>query len=200
MLLKGDSMKRVAIYSRVSTSNLGQSTDAQVIQATEYANSRGFKIVEVIMDEGYSGKSNNRPGLIKLLQLTSKRKVDVVIVSKLDRLFRSLQHIVSTLNDFNETGIEFISINDHIDMSTSAGRLMTHMIASFAEFERELISERTKLGMEHARRKGKVIGRPSNPFKDEILQLRSKGMSYREIQKTLGCSQGVIWRTIKAAP
>jgi DNA invertase Pin-like site-specific DNA recombinase len=106
---------------------------------------------------------------------------------------------VLTLQDFSDLGVEFISIRDQLDLTTASGRLMLHLVSAFAEFERELIVERTLLGLDHAKANGKVLGRPKVYSDSKILTLRSQGMSYREIQRTLGCSSGVINRAISLA-
>lgn len=188
---------RAVIYSRVSTSR-DQSPEAQQQELITYCTARGWSISETLVDHGYSGSNDQRPGLKRLLFLMRARKADIVVVTKLDRLARSLRHLVGLLDEFSSLGVQFVSIHDQIDLSTASGRLMVHMIAAFAEFERCLIRERTILGIEHARRKGKRLGRPRTRDDRTILILRSQGLTYTEIQTHLGISRGAIYRAIKS--
>ena len=191
--------KRVAIYARVSTTR-DQSPECQLDDLQRFCAARGWEVTEKIVDHGFSGASEKRPGLKKLLELTRSRKIDVVVVSKLDRLFRSMRHLVLTLQDFSELGIEFISLHDQIDLTTASGRLMFHLIASFGEFERELIRERTILGVNFARQSGKRLGRPPTINECAVRQLRGQGLTYFEIQSRLGISKGAVSRALHSAP
>ncbi len=195
-----NSIVRAAIYARCSTATGDQKPEVQLEELRRYCHTRNWILTEEIVDYGYSGGTANRPGLKKLKSLTHERKIDVVVVVKLDRLFRSLKHLVVTLQDFTELGVEFISLKDQLDMTTASGRLLVHIIGAFAEFEKSLISERTKMGIEHARSKGKKIGRPkaSAIIPHMILNLRKQGMSYREICRKTGYSMGMVTRTIQA--
>jgi DNA invertase Pin-like site-specific DNA recombinase len=155
-------------------------------------------ITEEIVDHGFSGGTDKRPGLKRLMELVKARKVDVVVVTKLDRLARSLRHLVTLLDEFSSLGIQFVSLKDQIDMTTASGRLMLHIIGAFAEFERSLIRERTVAGLEHARRLGKRLGRPKTRNDEFILSLRAKGLSYSEISRKIGCEKSAVYRAIKA--
>lgn len=141
--------KRVLIYARVSTSE--QNPQIQIAELKRYCEARQWILIDEITDLGFTGANDKRPGLQKLLMLARSRQIDVVVVVKLDRLFRSLKHLVSTLHEFTELGVEFISIKDQIDMTTAAGRLMVHMLAAFSEFEKSLIVERTIAGINRKR-------------------------------------------------
>ena len=189
--------KRIAVYVRCSTSR-DQSTEAQLRALDEYCNARGWLIAEKIEDFGFSGTNANRPGLRKLMQLARTRKIDTIVILKLDRLFRSLKHLVSTLQEWKELGVEFISVVDQVDMTTAAGRLMVHLLAAFGEFEAALIKERTLLGLDNARAKGVRLGRPASTDYSKIVELRSKGLSYRKIRAMLHCSFGAITSAIRA--
>lgn len=191
--------KRVALYARVSTLK-DQKTEVQVEAIKNYCSRRGWTVHIEILDDGFSGASSNRPGLKKLIGLVQRREIDIVIVTKLDRLFRSLKHLVDVVSLMTEKGVEFLSLQDNIDLSTSSGRLMLHIIASFAEFEKDLISERTKAGMAHASLNGKAIGRPKSKHHVAIVSLREQGMSYTQIEKKLGCSKGVVCRALSNRP
>ena len=190
---------RVAIYARVSTSHHNQSTDAQIFELREYCSRRGWFVTEEIIDHGYSGGTDNRPGLKRLMELVRQRKVDCVAVTKLDRLFRSLKHLVNVLDEFKSVGVLFISVCDSIDFSSPSGRLLFGVLASLSEFEKDLILERTMAGLEAARRKGKVLGRPKHNLDEQIVALHREGKSYRRIASLLGVSRASVYRAVKAA-
>jgi DNA invertase Pin-like site-specific DNA recombinase len=187
---------RVASYSRVSTS-FDQNIEVQVERLRNYSLARGWRIIHEIKDQGYSGATDNRPGLKQLLALERKREIDVIVCVKLDRLFRSLKHLVNTLQELTELKVQFISTEDNIDLTTSAGKMMVHMLGAFAEFERSLISERTRIGLDHAKQVGKIIGRPQTVSFEKIRELRFQGLSYREISKNLNCSLGAVSRALE---
>lgn len=187
-------------YSRVSTSHHEQKPEAQVEELRRYCTARGWTVTEEIVDHGFSGGSDQRPGLKHLVVLVRARKVDVVVVTRLDRLARSLKHLVTLLDEFQSLGVLFVSVGDQIDLGTASGRLMLHIVAAFAEFERALIRERTVAGLIHARRKGKVVGRPKLRNDNQIQAMREKGASYRAICRQLGCSMGAVVRALSTAP
>lgn len=175
-----------------------QNPEVQLGELRRYCQARGLSIKEEITDHGYSGATDNRPGLKRLMELARKREIDVVIVVKLDRFFRSLKHLITVLQEFMDLGILFISIKDQIDMTTAAGRLMFHIIGAFAEFEKALIVERTLAGLHHARSQGKRLGRPPIHDAFPIRKLRSKGLSYRAIANRLRVSMGTVSRALRA--
>lgn len=189
---------RVATYSRVSTSDKGQNPEVQGAELRRYCSARGWEIAEEIIDEGYSGGTDQRPGLKRLLGLVHSREVDGVVVVKLDRLFRSLKHLVTTLEDFQALGVQFVATKDNVDYTTPAGRLFVQILGSLAEFEKSLLRERTMMGLEHARRSGKTLGRPKTRDDTGIAALRAQGMSYTAIQKRLGCERSAVYRALRA--
>ena len=153
-------------YARVSTQD--QNLDAQ-LDAFEAAGA------EKIFKEKFTGKTKNRPQLDKLLE--QLRTNDVVIVTKYDRLARSLKDLITIVEAIKECGAGFKSIGEDIDTTTSAGRLIFHVFGSIAEFERERITERTQEGLAAARARGRVGGRPpalSNDQKQEVRQMRDR--------------------------
>lgn len=191
---------RVATYSRVSTSHHGQNPEVQVHELRRYCEARRWHIEHEIVDHGFSGGTDSRPGLKQLLSLVRERKVDVVVVVKMDRLFRSLKHLVSTLEEWQAIGVQFVATKDNIDYTTPAGRLLAQILGSLAEFEKSLLVERTMLGLEHARRSGKKLGRPKTRDDVKIQALRNQGLSYTAIQKQLGVSRGAISRAMQGVP
>lgn len=192
--------KRVLIYARCSTTQHDQRPEVQIEELRRYCSARGFEICEEIVDHGFSGSTEKRPGLKRLQELVRSRKVDVVVVVKLDRLFRSVKHLISTLHEFSDLGVEFISLGEQLDFTTTSGKLLFHIIAAFAEFERGLIVERTKLGLAHAQSKGVQLGRPAKYDFDEIRRLHSLGKSLRQIKREIGCSIGSVYRAIEGVP
>jgi DNA invertase Pin-like site-specific DNA recombinase len=190
---------RAATYSRVSTSDKGQNPEVQAAELRRYTAARGWTLAEEIIDHGFSGGTDQRPGLKRLMALIRAREVDVIVVTKLDRFARSLKHLVSALDEFTALGVLFVSVGDQIDLTTASGRLMLHLLAAFAEFERALIRERTLMGLAHAKSCGKVLGRPKTRDDDAILRLRAEGLSYSQIQKRLGISRPAIHRALKSA-
>lgn len=192
--------KRVAIYSRCSTDKQEHSISNQLNILREYCDARRFKIEHEFFDEGFTGRNDQRPALKELLVLVRKRKIDAVIVVKLDRLFRSLKHLVLTLDEFTHLGVEFISVEDQLDLTSATGKLTTNLLACMAEFESDLLKSRTIAGIEQARKRGVTLGRPKLGIDHLILQLRNKGMTYQQIQDELKCSRGAVCRAIKNGP
>lgn len=178
--------KRIGLYVRVSTSD--QRCDLQLRELREYVSKRpGWTIAKIYEDKA-SGANPNRRMLSELMGDCRRRRVDVVLVWKLDRLFRSLKGIVTMLHEWSEVGVEFCSVTDQLDLTTAQGRLMLHLVSAFAEFERELIRSRCIAGLEAARARGVRLGRPSNltpAIEVEILRLRAEGISFREIERRL---------------
>ena len=187
---------KVGIYLRVSTQD--QSTDLQRREIEQYVKARGWDDIAIYEDKA-TGTNGNRPSLKQLLSDARERKVDVLICWKLDRFFRSLKDLISTLQEFNELGVQFISLKDNIDMTTSAGRLMLHIIGAFGEFEASLIQERVRAGLRAAKANGTVLGRPPRIDPRQVIQLRNKGLSLSEIGKQIGATKGAVSKTLSKA-
>lgn len=148
----------IAIYARVST--LDQKPENQIHELREYAKRRGFSVYREYVDHA-SGASDTRPSLNDLMIDARRGAFNIVIVWKLDRLGRSLQHLIQTIEEFNNNKIDLISITQNLDTTTASGRLVFHIFGAIAEFERELIRERIYIGLSRAKREGKHCGRPS---------------------------------------
>jgi DNA invertase Pin-like site-specific DNA recombinase len=190
---------RVAIYARVSTTNGGQDPALQTRELHEYAERRGWQIVREYVDRGVSGSKDSRPALNELLADVHQRKCDVVLVWKLDRLGRSLRHLVNTLAELEARGVAFVSLRDNLDLSTPSGRLMFNVIGAMAEFERALIQERVRAGLRNARAKGKRLGRPKVAADaSQVADLRKAGCSWSEVCKQTGLSKGTAQRAYVA--
>ncbi|MGK5084874.1 recombinase family protein [Bdellovibrionota bacterium FG-1] len=189
----------VATYSRVSTQKREQKPEVQIQELRRYCKARRFKITHEITDRARGG-TDDRPGLKELLRLVRTREVDAVVVVKLDRLFRSLKHLVNTLSEFEALGVKFIATRDQVDLTTPAGRMFAQILGSLAEFERELIRDRIMLGLEHARNQGKCLGRPRKNDYAAVRKLRTQGMSYQAIERELSLSSGAVWRALQPIP
>jgi DNA invertase Pin-like site-specific DNA recombinase len=187
---------RVVTYSRVSTTKREQKPEVQVAELRRYCKARGFKIAHEITDRARGG-TDDRPGLKELLRLVRAREVDAVVVVKLDRLFRSLKHLVNTLSEFEALGVKFIATRDQVDMTTPAGRMFVQILGSLGEFERALIRERILMGLDYARSQGKCLGRPKQNDDQAVISLRLKGLSYQAIERRLGVSKGAVCRALK---
>jgi DNA invertase Pin-like site-specific DNA recombinase len=159
---------QVAIYCRVSTAN--QSVDPQEVALREYAERRDWTAMKVYSDRAVSGMQDRRPALDALMKDCRRGLVDAVLVWKFDRFGRSTRHLVEALEEFRQLRIHFISLTEAVDTSTPAGRMFFAMIAVFSTFERDIIAERVKLGLEAARRRGKRLGRPPATVSPEMAK------------------------------
>jgi len=176
-------------YARVSTEE--QNLDLQ-IQALDAAGCE-----TIFQDHGVSGSAVERPGLAKALKKAGRD--DVLVVWKLDRLGRSLPHLVEVINSLREAGIGFRSLQEQIDTTNAGGRFYFHMLAALAEFEREMISERTKAGMASARRRGKHIGRPRKLSAQQVAHARELIDSGKETRAAAAALFGVDAATLRRA-
>ena len=188
-----------ALYARVSTRDKGQDPEMQLAELREFATKRGWQVTGEFVDIGVSGSKDSRPQLDATMRLAKSRKLDVIAVWKLDRFGRSLRHLVDALAELRAVGCDFVSLRDNLDLTTPAGRMMFHVIGAMAEFERELIRERVKAGLAHARAKGQTLGRPKvrrDRDKDAtiIRRMRAEGDSYGEIAEALGRSKADVYR------
>lgn len=191
---------RAAVYIRVSTTH--QNSDNQLHELERVAAARDWQIVATYRDDGISGAKgrDGRPALDALLKAATRREFDLIAVWSIDRLGRSLQHLVTTVNDLHAQGVQLYFHQQAIDTTTPSGKLMFGVFSSFAEFERELIRERIKLGVERARKEGKKLGRPSSVTESTraaIVELYKKGMSPKKISQTLRCGVGTAFHTLK---
>jgi DNA invertase Pin-like site-specific DNA recombinase len=186
--------KRAAIYTRVSTTD--QHPEMQEQELRDYVASRNWTIHRVYSDKGVSGTVEKRPGLDALMEDCRRRKVDLVIVWKFDRFARSLKQLLNALELFRELGIGFVSCTEAIDTSLPHGEMLFQIIGAIAQWERSLIVERVKAGLQLARQQGKRLGRPSlrelTPGETAKLkkERKRKHVPFRELAKTYGVS---VW-------
>ncbi len=186
--------KTVALYARVSTAD--QNCAIQLDDLRRFAGQRLGRAYEYV-DVGVSGAQRHRPKLDALLKDARKRLFDVVLVWKFDRFARSVKHLVDSLEEFRALGIDFISYTEGVDTTTPSGELLFHIMGAVAQFERDLIAERVRAGIAHARAMGKHIGRPRAPVDAErVLALRGEGKSLRSIAKTLAVPVSRVRRSL----
>ena len=192
------SHKRVAIYARASTVDKGQDPETQLITLREYAERRGFEIVDEYIDYA-SGAREDRPRYREMLEVTRKRKIDVVLVWRYDRFARSTQALVQALKELQNLGVDFISYQENIDTTTPQGEMIFTVMASLAQFESALISERVKTGMARAKAQGKQISRAPIPkgLQTRIEKLYKQGSSIHQISKRLGIGYGTAWNYVQ---
>ncbi len=197
-LAKGREMK-VGIYTRVSTHEQ-QTLPMQSKQLRAYARKRGWSVATEIRDVA-SGASA-RPLREELMKAARRREIDAVLVWRLDRWGRSMADLVLTLKELTDLGVGFVSLTEALDLTTPTGRAMAGMLAVFAEFERELIGERIRAGLAHARGEGRELGRPKSAslLVDDIRLLSKQGKSKSEIARQLGIGRTSVRRASLSQP
>jgi len=190
-------IKRIALYARVSTLN-GQNPQLQLDELRAYAQARGWVVTDEYVDLGISGSKDSRPQLNRMLANAHARKFDGIAVWKLDRLGRSLKHLVTTIADLEHYGVLFVSLRDNLDLSTPSGRLMMHLLGAMAEFERSLIQERVVAGIAAARKRGVRMGRPKRWVSaDKVRSLREAGTPWRAIARKMDCGVGTAMKALR---
>lgn len=191
---------RVALYARVSTSNGHQDPEMQLRELREFCSRRGWQVAREYVDH-MSGSKDSRPALNQLMADAGRRKIDAVLVWKLDRFARSLKMLVTSLSELEALGVAFVSLRDNLDLTTPSGRLMFQVIGAMAEFERALIQERVRAGLRNARAKGKRLGRPRAIVNvSRIVFLRGQGHSWAQITAETGISKGTAQRALARLP
>lgn len=179
-------------YGRVSTLDQHASIQRELLEAA------GCE--RVFLDEGISGAKASRPELDKCLDYL--RPGDVLVVTKLDRLGRSVKNLIELAENLRERGIDLVATQQQIDTTTSTGKLLFTMLAAIAEFERDLIRERTRDGLAAARAQGKVGGRPAAVGQDVLdlaLARKARGQSVATIAKELGVGRSTMYRALQEA-
>src|ERR1022692_1189168 len=190
-------MLRAGLYARVST-NDQQTIPLQIRALREYATRRGWTIALQVKEIG-SGASQ-RQLREKLLDAARRREIDVVLVWRLDRWGRSVADLLATLQELDHLGVGFISLTEALDLSTPAGRAMAGLLAVFAEFERDILRERVRAGLGHARQTGKRLGRPATAalHASRVCELYHAGVRKAEIARRLRIGRTSVRRILKA--
>jgi putative DNA-invertase from lambdoid prophage Rac len=181
-----------AIYARVSA--FDQQPENQLQELRRYAEARGWTATEFV-DRGISGAKDKRPALDALLRDAKRRKFDVVVCWRLDRLGRNLRHLVTLLEDLQSLGVAFVSLGEGIDCTTPAGKLQLHILAALAEFERERIRERVLAGLARAKAQGVKLGRPRREIDPQRLATVA-GLPTREAARRLGVPRSTLQRLL----
>lgn len=188
--------KRVAIYLRVSTKE--QTTENQRRELEVVAQRAGWDVVQVFEDAGVSGAKGRekRPAYDALLKAVARREVDLVAAWSVDRLGRSMQDLVSFLEDLKGHGADLYLHQQALDTTTPSGRALFGMMAVFAEFERAMIQERVNAGLSRAKAQGKKLGRPtlSKDMEARVKALRAEGMGVVKVAKSLGIGVSAVQR------
>jgi DNA invertase Pin-like site-specific DNA recombinase len=190
--------KTVVIYARVSTGQ--QKVDLQLRELRRFVKRSGWKLFKEYIDEGYSGKDTKRPAYSQMMEAARRRRFNILLVWKFDRLSRSTRDLLNTLEELDPLGVDFISYENQIDTTTPSGKLFFTIVAAIAQFEREIIRERVIAGLENARSKGKVLGRPrlGDSLIDKAKELRKQGMSYRQIGRELETPESTVRKRLKS--
>ena len=190
-------MFRAGLYARVST-NDQQTLAMQNRAMREYATRRGWAIALQVREVN-SGAAR-REAREKLLEAARRRKIDLVLVWRLDRWGRSVTDLLATLQELDHLGVGFVSLTEAMDLTTPAGRAMADLLAIFAEFDREILRERTRAGLAHARQSGKKLGRPATAAQHtaEIRKLHRAGISKSEIARRLKIGRTSVRRILEA--
>ncbi len=193
--------KRVAIYTRVSTD--GQTVTNQLRELRAVATRHGWRVVKEFNDKGISGANGRekRPGFDALCKGAVRRDFDLVMAWSVDRLGRSLQHLVSFLSDIHANGVDLYLHQQGIDTTTPTGKAMFQMCGVFAEFERAMIQNRINAGLARAKAQGKVLGRPkvNGGIERAVLAGIAQGTGKRKLAKQLGIGVSTVKRVLAEA-
>jgi DNA invertase Pin-like site-specific DNA recombinase len=193
------SRRRVALYARVSTCN--QTVENQLAELREIAHRQGWSIVAELSDEGISGSKgrDKRLAFDQLLKRATRREFDLIMVWAIDRLGRSIQHLVGFMNELQSLKVDLYVHQQAIDTTTPSGRMVFGIFSALGEYERELIRERILAGQKRARAQGIKIGRPSklnDAVKTSVKLLRGNGMGIKQIAKTLEIGIGSVYASL----
>jgi putative DNA-invertase from lambdoid prophage Rac len=188
-------MFRAGLYARVST-NDQQTLAMQNRAMREYAARRGWTIALQVRD--VNSGAVRREAREKVIEAARRREIDVVLVWRLDRWGRSVTDLLATLQELEHLGVGFVSLTEALDLTTAAGRAMAAMLAVFAAFEREILQERTRAGLAHARLNGKRLGRPMTAglHAGQIRKLHRAGISKSEISRRLQIGRTSVRRIL----
>jgi DNA invertase Pin-like site-specific DNA recombinase len=187
----GSSRERKCMFDALDAI-IESGTGEQLSEVRRYTAARGWTAAEYV-DRGISGSKDRRAALDQLVSDARRRRFDVVVVWRLDRLGRNLRHLVTLLEELATLGIAFVSLNEGIDATTPAGKLQMHILGAIAEFERARIIERVKAGLRRARAEGKHLGRPRRRITTNDLE-RTAQFSVRAAARLIGVSRAVLHR------
>ena len=188
---------RAGLYARVSTTDQ-QTLPMQNRALREYAARRGWTVTMQVKEVG--SDAAQRKMREQLIDAARRREIDVVLVWRLDRWGRSVTDLLATLQELEHLGVGFVSLTEALDLTTPAGRAMAALLAVFAEFEREILRERVRAGLAHARANGKRLGRPLTAAlqSDKIRKLRRSGLSKSQIARQLNIGRTSVRRILSS--
>jgi DNA invertase Pin-like site-specific DNA recombinase len=188
---------KVALYARVSKADETQNPDNQLMRLTAYANERDWEVSGQYVDTA-SGADKNRPELDRMMSDARARRFSLVLCVKVDRLARSTTNLYRILSELEDRGVKFECTDQDISTNSPTGKLLLSVLAGVAEFERELIRDRTKAGLVRAKAKGRRLGRPPKRIDmSKARELRDGGMSYRKIAETLSITRPTLWKRLR---
>ena len=188
---------RAALYARVSTTGHGQDIGLQLDELRQVAQQRGWQAVDYA-DDGVSGATDKRPALDRLMADARAGKIDVVAVWRFDRFARDTRHLLVSMEEFRQLGVQFVSLREQVDTSTPIGKAMFTIIAAIAELERDLLRERVVAGVRRAQAVGKRCGRPKVDVDlRPALALLREGRSLKEVSAILTISRATLRRRLQ---
>lgn len=192
---------RAALYARVSTTGHGQDVGLQIDELRQVAVQRGWQVAEEYVDAGVSGAKTTRPALDRMLVDAREGRIDVVAIWKLDRLARSVSHLLELADSLNAWGVGLVSVRDaHVDTTTPAGRFTLQILGAVAELERSLIRERVVAGVRRAQAAGKHCGRPRVELDlRPAVAMLDQGHGLKTTAKALGVSRATLRRRLTEA-
>jgi DNA invertase Pin-like site-specific DNA recombinase len=196
-----ESITRVALYCRVSTNN--QTVENQLLELRQVAARSGWEIVVTYCDEGISGSKGraDRPQFDALINDAHRRKFDLIAAWSIDRLGRSIQTLISFMNEMNEIGIGLYFHQQALNTKTASGRMVFGIFSALGEYEKEMIRDRINAGLARAKAEGRKLGRPSNvneAVRTSVKLLREKGHSIHNIAKQLHIGVGTTSKILAA--
>jgi DNA invertase Pin-like site-specific DNA recombinase len=198
-LRKPEKMLRAGLYARVSTLDQ-QTLPMQMRALREYATNRGWTVAMQLTDVGFLvPRSENNEQRQQLIDAARRREIDVVLVWRLDRWGRSLLDLVTTLQELTDLNIGFVSLSEALDLTTSTGRAMAGMLSVFAAFEHDILRDRVRAGLDHARQSGTRLGRPATVAMKaaEVRKLFRQGISKSEISRRFNIGRTSVRRILK---
>lgn len=185
-------IKRIACYARVSTQDQSTGMESQVRVLKQYCEQNNIKDVEFFTDEGVSGTKASRPALDRMMAAVASDEISSVVVYSFSRFARSTTHLLNALQIFKKKGVHFVSLTEKIDTNSAVGVAIFSILASISQLERDLISDRVKIGLANARAKGKLVGRKKLRDSDLIRKLLKSGLTYRQISVIAKTSHGSV--------
>ena len=202
MSFTSQKQRRVAIYARVSTSN--QTVENQLAELRVIAERNQWHVVAELSDNGISGTKgrDQRPAFDELLKRATRREFDLIMVWAIDRLGRSIQHLVGFMTEIQSLGVDLYIHQQALDTTTASGRMIFGIFSALGEYERELMRERIMAGQRRARSQGVKIGRPTkmnDAVRTSVKLLHGNGMAIRKIAKQLEIGVGTVYTVLRAA-